>query len=237
MLDTLDTLEASPTAQPTIFIDLEGVNLGREGQLCLIAIHHTVSNRSFVVDVHSLGAAVFSTTALDGQTTLKSILESPSIPKGIFDVRNDSAALYHGFGIRVRCMHDVQLLEIVSRPQRGAGSWKYRSGLGKAIRDHSDMSAAEMNSWSTMKTTGVRLFAPDQGGTYEVFKQRPLAQVLIPYSVNDVIHLPQLYRKFSCTLTEKLRTDVKSETERAIVQTLSPLFNGKGSHMSVSPWS
>jgi exonuclease 3'-5' domain-containing protein 1 len=233
----LDILEASPSVRPTIFIDLEGVYLGREGQLCLMAIHHTVSNRSFVIDVHHLGAAAFRTPASDGITTLKTVLESPTIPKGIFDVRNDSAALYHGFGVRLQHIRDIQLLEIVSRPQTWPGSWKFRNGLEKVVRGHSNMTAAEMNSWTATKIAGVKLFAPEKGGTYEVFKQRPLNQALIPYSINDVVCLPHLYEKFTSTLSEQMRRDVESKTEHAILETLSPQFQGKGPHMSFSPWA
>src|SRR2546421_7794707 len=162
MLDIL--VGSRATIRPTIFIDLEGVNLGREGELCLLAIHHTISKRSFVIDVHCLGASAFSTPASDGTTTLKTILESPIIAKGIFDVRNDSAALYHGFGVRLQCMHDIQLLEIVARPQIWASSRKFRCGLEKVIRRHSSMTVAETADWSATKTLGVGLFAPERGG-------------------------------------------------------------------------
>jgi exonuclease 3'-5' domain-containing protein 1 len=223
--------------RPTIFIDLEGVNLGREGELCLLAIHHTISKRSFVVDVHCLGASAFSTPASDGTTTLKTILESPTIAKGIFDVRNDSAALYHGFGVRLQCMHDIQLLEIVARPQIWPGSRRFRCGLEKVIHRHSNMTAAEAADWTATKTLGIRLFAPEKGGSYDVFKQRPLNPLLTPYSINDVICLPQLYDKFTSNLSQHVKRDVESKTEQAILETLSPQYRGNGRDRTFSPWA
>lgn len=235
MLDIL--VGSSSTIRPTIFIDLEGVNLGREGELCLLAIHHTISKRSFVVDVHCLGASTFSTPASDGTTTLKTILESPTIAKGIFDVRNDSAALYHGFGVRLQCMHDVQLLEIVARPQIWANSRRFRSGLDKVVRSHSNMTAAETANWTATKILGVRLFAPEKGGDYDVFKQRPLNPLLIPYSINDVVCLPQLFEKFTNNLSKHAKRDVESKTEQAILETLSSQYQGKGRDRTFSPWA
>ena len=234
----LDILVVSSSAiRPTIFIDLEGVNLGREGELCLLAIHHTISKRSFVVDVHCLGASAFSIPASDGTTTLKTILESPIIAKGIFDVRNDSAALYHGFGIRLQCMHDIQLLEIVARPQIRAGSRRFRSGLDKVVRSHSNMIAAETADWTATKILGVRLFAPEKGGSYDVFKQRPLNPLLIPYSINDVVCLPQLFEKFIGNLSKHTKRDVESKTEQAILETMSSQYRGKGRDRTFSPWA
>ena len=235
MLDIL--VGSRATIRPTIFIDLEGVSLGREGELCLLAIHHTISKRSFVVDVHRLGASAFSTPASDGTTTLKTVLESPTIAKGIFDVRNDSAALYHGFGVRLQCLHDIQLLEIVARPQIWASSRRFRCSLEKVIRRHSNMTLAETADWSATKTLGVGLFAPERGGSYDVFKQRPLNPLLIPYSINDVICLPQLYDKFSSNLSPHVKRDVESKTEQAIVETMSPRYRGNGRDRTLSPWA
>jgi exonuclease 3'-5' domain-containing protein 1 len=234
----LDILVVSSSAiRPTIFIDLEGVNLGREGELCLLAIHHTVSKRSFVVDVYCLGTSAFSAPASDGTTTLKTILESPTIAKGIFDVRNDSAALYHGFGVRLQSMHDIQLLEIVARPQLWGSSRRFRAGLDKVVRSHSNMTAAETAEWTVTKTLGVRLFAPEKGGSYDVFRQRPLNPLLIPYSVNDVVCLPQLFEKFTSALPKHTKRDVASKTEQGILESLSPQYRGRGRDRALSPWA
>lgn len=49
-------------------------------------------------------------------TSLKRVLESPTIPKVFFDVRNDSDALHNHFGINLDCIQDVQLMENATRP-------------------------------------------------------------------------------------------------------------------------
>ena len=60
-------------------------------------------------------------------------------------------------------MQDIQLLEIVARPQTWRGAWKFRNRLEKVIRTHSKMATAEMNSWSAIKPAGVGLFLPGKG--------------------------------------------------------------------------
>ena len=97
-----------PSTRARIFLHLHNICWGGQDRLCFLAIHNTVSSQSFMIDVYSLGATAFSTPASDGTTTFKTILESPTIPKCIFGVQNELASLYRGFGVRIRCVHDVQ---------------------------------------------------------------------------------------------------------------------------------
>lgn len=53
-----------------------------------------------------LGADAFSIKNNSG-TSLKSIIESPSIPKGFFNIRNDSDAVYSHDHIRVNSIIDL----------------------------------------------------------------------------------------------------------------------------------
>ncbi len=85
-----------------------------------------------LVDVHTLGAAAFSTTATDGVTTLKSVLEDPSIPKAFFYVRNDSDALYNLYSVYMRGVVDVQLMELRTR----TGSRRLLNGLARCLEGY-----------------------------------------------------------------------------------------------------
>jgi len=82
-------------------------------------------NYIYIVDVHKLQSAAFNTATADG-TTLKSILESTGIIKVFFDLRNDSDALYHHFGVRLCGVEDIQLMENAARP---AFRRRYVNGL------------------------------------------------------------------------------------------------------------
>ena len=99
------------------------------------------------------------------------------------------------------------------------------------------MIAAETADWTATKISGVRLFAPEKGGSFDVFKQRPLNPLLIPYSINDVVCLPQLFEKFISNLSKHTKRDVKSKTEQAILETLSSQYQGKGRDRTFSPWA
>jgi exonuclease 3'-5' domain-containing protein 1 len=59
-----------------------------------------------LVDIYTLGDKAFPTIGAGGRT-LKGILESDSIPKVFFDVRNDSDALFSHFQIRLAGIHDL----------------------------------------------------------------------------------------------------------------------------------
>jgi exonuclease 3'-5' domain-containing protein 1 len=94
---------------PLIFINLEGVNLCRHGCISIITIMVREighPNQVYLVDVHILGHLAFETTIEGGinGTTLKHALESPTIPKVFFDVRNDSGSVYIGLGTRWLCI-------------------------------------------------------------------------------------------------------------------------------------
>jgi exonuclease 3'-5' domain-containing protein 1 len=103
-----------PTSPPSLYIDLEGEKLSRNGRISLLTLYALPINTVYLIDIHALGAAAFTTPAhtisttaaneepssakltptLEPIVTLKSILESPTIPKVFFDVRNDSDALF-----------------------------------------------------------------------------------------------------------------------------------------------
>jgi exonuclease 3'-5' domain-containing protein 1 len=91
------TLRHSPPEpyEPTMYIDLEGVNLCREGSLSILILLIDTgipTIRVCLIDIYSLGSQVFNTTGIKGKT-LKDILHNEKIPKVFFDVRNDSDAL------------------------------------------------------------------------------------------------------------------------------------------------
>jgi exonuclease 3'-5' domain-containing protein 1 len=84
-----------------MYIDLEGVNLCREGSLSILTLLIDTgipTIRVCLIDVYSLGSQAFNITGIKGKT-LKDILQDEKIPKVFFDVRNDSDALFAHFGV------------------------------------------------------------------------------------------------------------------------------------------
>ncbi|KUJ06812.1 uncharacterized protein LY89DRAFT_692169 [Mollisia scopiformis] len=104
----------------TLYLDLEGNNLSRNGSVAFLTLLINTSSSLdaiYLIDVHTLKSSAFCTPQSDSQVgppvsrTLKEILESPVIRKVLFDVRNDSDALYSHFGIKLQCVMDLQLME------------------------------------------------------------------------------------------------------------------------------
>ncbi|KAL6406080.1 uncharacterized protein AUP68_10641 [Ilyonectria robusta] len=92
----VDSLDGLPTVLPSMFIDLEGVNLSRHGTVSILQIYILPAKCTYLIDVYTLRHECFSTPGENGRT-LKEILESELIPKVFFDVRNDSDALHAHF--------------------------------------------------------------------------------------------------------------------------------------------
>jgi exonuclease 3'-5' domain-containing protein 1 len=110
-----------------------------------------LGNWTFLIDIHTLGDKAFSNPSANGQT-LREIRESDSIPKVFFDTRNDSDALFSHFRTRVASIHDIELVELVSRKF----SKRYFNGLSKCI---GRLACKET------KERGLEMFAPERGGS------------------------------------------------------------------------
>lgn len=221
-------------AQPNLFLDLEGNNLSRHGTLSLITILVEPRHTVHLIDVHTLGSQTFTTTSTTG-TTLKGFLESVSMPKVFFDIRHDSDALYSLYGISVGGVQDLQLMELASRPGRDKSAV---NSLAKCIQRDATISKAEKQAWKAVKEEGKALFDPARGGSYAVFDQRPLAQDVERYAVQDVVHMPNLYEKYDGMLSEEWRGKVQIETLVRIAYSQSAVFVD-GKHLGKGPvaWS
>ncbi|KAJ5267864.1 exonuclease [Penicillium angulare] len=188
------------------------------------------TQKTYLVDIYTLKDKAFSHPTSEG-STLRSILESPSIPKVFFDVRNDSDALFSHYGINLAGVQDLQLMELATR----TFSRRLVNGLGKCIEHDAPMTLGERAKWKACKDAGRKLFAPECGGSYEVFIARPLSAKIIQYCAQDVQFLPKLWRKYNQRMTKNWRLRVETEVERRITLSKSVSYNGKGRHMALAP--
>ena len=160
------------------------------------------------------------------------IFESMTIPKVFFNVRNDSDALYSHFGICLAGIQDIQVMEFASRPVKG----KFVSGLSKCIEMDLVMTLSKRQTWQSTKEKGLQPFAPERGGSYEVFNRRPLPKDLSLYCVQDVQLLPQLWARYSSKLSSNLLERVRIATEDRVKSSQSETYNGHGKQKAVGPW-
>jgi exonuclease 3'-5' domain-containing protein 1 len=196
MLSSLKDLPATP---PSIYIDIEGAKLSRNGTISLLTIYILPTNTVYIVDIHNLGATAFSTSATpEFVITLKSILESPTIPKVFFDVRNDSDALFAHHAISLQGIHDLQLMELATRTR----ARDYINGLARCIQRDADLTFTEADRASVVKEAGTKLFAPKRGGSYDVFNERPLQAMVQEDCVQDVVHMPKLWNVYQKKMSE-----------------------------------
>ncbi|KAH0845641.1 hypothetical protein AYO21_05566 [Fonsecaea monophora] len=127
----------NPGKPPSLYMDIEGVNLGRHRSISLISIYVRPRNKVYVVDVDVLGREALFTT--DGKgNSLNNILESPLSPKVVFDVRNGSNALFGLFKTSLNGIFDVQLMELALRKGSKDHLASFSSCVQKQHRDLSD---------------------------------------------------------------------------------------------------
>ena len=232
LVSFLNGLENQPINPPSLYLDIEGVALSRHGSISIIQLFHLPQNHVFLIDVLVLQEAAFSTPNQSG-TTLRSILESPLVPKVFFDVRNDADALYAHFNILLQGVHDIQLLEVATR------SWaKDRvAGLRKCIRSDARLATEVRQDWEAVKERGKALFAVEDGGSYEVFNIRPMLQDIVDYCAQDVVYLPVLWNVYSQKIGKKWLKRVQEETVKRVLMSQAESYEPHGEHKVLSPWA
>jgi exonuclease 3'-5' domain-containing protein 1 len=194
--DLINAMANLPTSLPSLYMDLEGVDLSRRGSISILQVHVSTDNRTYLIDIHTLGDKAFSTASGSGQT-LKGILESDSVPKIFFDVCNDSDALFSHFRISLAGVEDIQLMELAIRTY----SRRYVKGLAKCIKRDLSLTMSKREAWTETKEKGLNLFAPERGGSYEVFNACPLSKDVMLYCIQDVYFMPKLWQHYSSKMT------------------------------------
>jgi ribonuclease D len=167
-----------------VSIDLEGVNLGRTGKICLLQLA-CMDGRVFLFDIYALGEDAFI-----GDFSLRTILESESIIKLMYDCRSDCDALFHQYRVLPVRIFDLQVLYVLMRQPRS----KYLPGLKQVLTD--TLIGSTKLRVDRIKAEGHQLFAPTQGGNFEVWKERPLQRKLLEYAAEDVKQLFAVYDKY-----------------------------------------
>ena len=237
MIDTASTLQAFLTDlptdtndQPSLYVDLEGNDLSRNGTLSLITILVEPRHTVHMIDVKTLGTAAFTTPDSNGKT-IQQMLESETVTKVFFDIRNDSDALFSLFGVRVAGIEDIQLMELASRNC----SKRLLNGLAKCIERDAPINFADKREWRETKDEGHRLFDPARGGSFAVFDERPLTPAMQKYCAQDVLHMPALRSAYKAKIGNAWWAKIKEETTARIALSQSRNFNGKGRHMAEAP--
>lgn len=228
--ELVELLTDVPNNPPSIYVDLEGINLSRHGSISIMQIFLLPRDEVYLIDIHTLGQEAFSHPSTCGKT-LKGILEDENIQKVFFDVRNDSDALYAHFSVRLAGIQDIQLLELATR----RGSRRFINGLARCIERDAGLTWSEASTWKYIKDNGQRLFAPERGGSYEVFNSRPLSEAIIKYCAQDVRVLPNLWAFYNGKLAWGYKEKIEVTTRDRINVCFQAGYTGVGRHMAQSP--
>lgn len=186
LVDTVKACKKAVAAllgEAQVAIDIEGVKLGRApGKICILQAFG--AGTCYLFDI-----SVLQDTAFD-EGGLRELFGSETVVKIFYDTRGDCDALYHNHGVKkVKKAYDLQVLyHILFAPDATR-----LQGLQKAmsIYEKSDAGMA-IESLEELKKAGLRLFAPDHGGSHSVWEQRPLSSTLITYCAADVEYLMKM---------------------------------------------
>ena len=232
VVSLIDHLELIPTQPPSLYLDVEGVNLSRHGSISIIQLFVLPKNQVFLIDVLVLGEEAFSTSNGSG-TNLRSILESALVPKVFFDVRNDSDALFAHFQVSLQGIQDIQLLENATRFY----SKDRVVGLAMCIERDAQLTPEASTAWKATKQRGVSYFEPENGGSYQVFNSRPMLHDIIEYCTQDVVYLPRLWRIYTQKISIKWSRKVGHETSERVRNSQTASYEPHGRHKTLSPWA
>ncbi|KAL7913175.1 ribonuclease H-like domain-containing protein [Trichoderma velutinum] len=224
--------------EPLMCIDLEGERLGRNGSVSLMTVLVYLGEgleRIFVIDIYTLGGAAFGAVGAMGACGkgLKNILEAPEIPKIFFDVRRDSEALFAHYGVNLRGVRDLQLMDSAARPS--TEQRKLLSGLAKCMQ-FVPLTNAQRAEWALCKDRGDRVWNPDKGGSYSVFNKRPLPAEILRYCAGDVAYLPAMYKKYASKST-RWQNFVLEASQKRVTESQGTEIQPEGKQRALSPWT
>ncbi|ROV92196.1 hypothetical protein VMCG_09295 [Cytospora schulzeri] len=211
----------------TLYLDLEGENLSRHGTITLVTILVHPQNITAIIDVLTLGTSSFNTSSANGRS-LKSILEDPSIPKCIWDLRNDTDALWAHYRVGLTGVTDIQLLENASRLAHRDKN--YLSGLDNAIRYDLKLGYMDQQRWSQTKQDIRRLMPTG------IFSKRPLDAKVIEYCVNDVKKLPDLQAVYMKRITPDWLRKAQRAMDQRLTEARSPGYQPQSREKAFGPW-
>jgi len=247
LIDTEDlliiSLEKLRTVS-TIALDCEGVDLGSKSPSSSLAILHISTGRNsavFCFDIFKLGASAFTTTTSDGYS-LKTLLESNTVCKLLWDLRSDSSALFRKYNITLAGAFDVQVqdtaslfLKQVKYTYDERRILKNVYGLGSTLEKSRAISNEEKARLRTIKAEAKKFFSPDEGGTYENWNIRPLSKLLLEYCC-DSRYFFSLFEQYDKVMRACLRYTsrgayemsqdaLKRSFERRLAHSTSPDFD------------
>lgn len=227
----LDDISKLPTDPPSLFCGLEGSNVGRRGSVSIISLFVVPRNTAYLVDVRQLSSDAFTVTN-DMKVSLRTILESPSVPKLFSDVRNSSDALFSLHHVSLSGAKDIQLMELAYRPGPFS-SKKYVAALAECVAQCSRLSNAQKREWERVEIGAAGLF------DHQKSRALPLMKEFEQYCVQHVTVLPKLHDMYDTKLRRPGETfwqvEVQHATKERIKLSQKPQYDAQSKDNNLGP--
>jgi exonuclease 3'-5' domain-containing protein 1 len=100
------------------------------------------------------------------------------------------------------------------------------SGLSKSIETY----LSPPDTWKQTKNQGVALFAPEKGGSYEIFERRPLDPIIIAYCSQDVTLLEPLKNEMLAMMVQggaNWENRILAESRKRVALAKDPNYDGR----------
>jgi exonuclease 3'-5' domain-containing protein 1 len=191
----------------SLFVDMEGVNLGRNGQICWIQI---------TTESPDMPVVIIDFIALHGviPDSFRELLTSPDYCKYMWDPRADADALYNCCKqLYIQNVVCLQLAEVAHDREMGFMR-KYVNGLAKSMKRFVPQDV--LNVVLPRKETGKIMLAPEKGGDSSIFLQRPMCSELLDYCVVDVVVLPYIKKSVWDSLPVHRQRWVEYKTKQRV---------------------
>jgi exonuclease 3'-5' domain-containing protein 1 len=241
----LDRIANLPTNPPSLFCDVEGMNLGRHGSISMLSIYAVPTNTAYLVDVQLLGGSdAFTSTNDERKVSLKVLLESSAIPKVFSDAHKCSDALFGFHQISLGGVKDVQLMELGCRP----GPLSAKRYVACQIRCLADCSVSSdvQKALQRSKPDMARLFYKNQKREAGDIPNKRLLKMgaAQQHRFQHLILLPELHRLYETKLSRPSERFWQVQVQQATADRIK-LSQQAPSHESVQdnntrtlgPWS
>jgi exonuclease 3'-5' domain-containing protein 1 len=194
-----------------INVDFEGIDLSKDGRVCLGQFHVAETTDVYIVDFIKISNPF---TFCD--SGLGDLMKSFDYVKVFFDPRNDMDAICNQFNAQVNNVICLQLSEVAFRRYSRKLTVKFIMGLGKVMDNYIKFNSNK-KVITEIKTNGKFLFYPEHGGSFDRFLERPLQTNIVEYCVVDVFYFDQLLAILYNPLGPNVKQRVLAESTKRLV--------------------
>lgn len=223
-----------PANKTSLYVGCHSSRFRGSASISILTLFMPTRKQIFFLDLHTMGKAGLRTPRKHG-ASVKSFLESATFQKGLFDVRHTSHLLYICFGITLRGVIDIQLMELAQRRSLSTHATGSLRTLNDCIIKDTAISRPGKINFQAIYEAAAKLFDKKLGGSSQVFQQRPLREDLKVYCEQSLEPLPYLHKSYMHRVTSLGKEEwVNTKTAKRLQASQSAEYLQPS---TFSPWS